>query len=103
MECKVIKKFQDKNTKAIYPIGSVYKSEDQERVEFLQEIGFLEKEETIEPEEVDEVLEGNVDEVTAQIKIELGKDRLESLLVSEKEGQDRKGVVKHIEKLLTGV
>lgn len=104
MECKVIKRFQDKNTKIIYQIGSIFSSEDEERVDFLQESGFLEKEESAEPGEKnvhqDVDLSGNVDEVNEQITVELGKETLESLLTSEKEGQNRKGVTKHIESLL---
>jgi hypothetical protein len=37
----VIRAFQDKNTKVHHPVDSFYESDDVERIEFLQNEGFL--------------------------------------------------------------
>lgn len=42
----VVSRFQDKNTKDLFEAGSVYETDDTKRVKFLQEEGYLEKEET---------------------------------------------------------
>ncbi|GBF73060.1 hypothetical protein PA598K_01345 [Paenibacillus sp. 598K] len=41
MQYEVTKVFRDKNTGKRYPVGSVYTGEDAERIEELQEKGYL--------------------------------------------------------------
>ncbi|MED4016987.1 hypothetical protein [Sutcliffiella cohnii] len=45
MSYEVIKSFKDKYTKRLYVVGSGYESEDNERIEHLQELGYLNAEE----------------------------------------------------------
>ena len=40
-EYKVLKEFRDKDTLAVHPVDSVYKTDSEERAEFLQEKGFI--------------------------------------------------------------
>jgi hypothetical protein len=72
MNAKVLKAFVDKGTKKEYSSGSIYPSSDIERVRFLQEKGFLEKDattdETPDPEsETEEKVEDDK-ELPAELK-----------------------------------
>lgn len=96
MEAKVIRRFRDKDSKKVYSIGDNYQGSET-RVNFLKKEGFLEKSIQKEPS----LLDGNVGEVTAAITADLGKEELEKLLQEEKEGKERKGVIEHIEGLLS--
>jgi hypothetical protein len=102
MEIKVLKRFKDKNTKKVYPVGALYQSNDEERVLFLQDGGYLEKADPPSPEEVEakQLLDQNVDSVKKSILSELGKGKLNNLLSVEKGDKNRKGVIDHIEGLL---
>lgn len=51
MNAKVLKAFVDKDSKKEFSSGSIYPSSDIERIRFLQEKGFLEKD--AEPEETE--------------------------------------------------
>lgn len=42
---KVTSAFQDKDTKAVHALGGFYESDDAKRVKFLQDAGYLEKDE----------------------------------------------------------
>lgn len=105
MEYKVIKQFRDKFTKAIFPVDSVYKTEDSERAQYLQENGYLfaEKQDEKSSEGDDSLLDESVEKIKKSVTAELGKDKLEVLLKLEKESKDRKGVIEHIEELLQEV
>lgn len=46
----VISRFQDKNTKILFEVGTVYESDDTERVNFLQDEGYLDKEDVVNDE-----------------------------------------------------
>lgn len=43
MEILVLKAFYDKNTHVPYSVGDYYESDDAERIEFLQNEGFLQE------------------------------------------------------------
>lgn len=105
MKYKVIKRFQDKITKAIYPVNSTYQTDDKERVRLLQDNGFLyvEKQEDHTHDGEGTILDKSVEEIKKNVTAELGKDKLEVLLELEKEAKNRKGVVEHIEELLQEV
>lgn len=105
MEYKVIKQFRDKFTKAIFPVDSVYNTEDAERAQFLQENGYLfaEKREEKSSEGDNSLLDDSVEKIKKSVTAELGKEKLEILLKLEKESKDRKGVIEHIEELLQEV
>ncbi|MED4052941.1 hypothetical protein P4654_02045 [Niallia taxi] len=104
MEFKVIKQFKDKFSKAIYPVNSVYQTEDVERAKFLQENGYLyaEKQESNSTDEKN-LLDESVEKIKKSVTAELGKEKLEILLKLEKGSKDRKGVIEHIEELLQEV
>lgn len=95
MLAKVIKKFRDKNTKAVFSVGQTYEGSE-ERVKYLEQLGYVEFEEP----ETDPRLDGNVEQVKASLE-GLDKEELEKLLVEEKENKNRKGVIEHIEQLLS--
>lgn len=40
-EYPVLKRFQDKDTLAVHPVDSLYKTDSKERAEFLQKKGFI--------------------------------------------------------------
>lgn len=105
MKYKVIKRFQDKITKAIFPVNSTYQTDDEERAKFLQDNGFLyvEKQEDSPYGAKRSILDESVEEIKKNVTAELGKDKLEVLLELEKEAKNRKGVVEHIEELLQEV
>lgn len=105
MDYKVIKQFRDKNTKAIFPVDSVYNTEDAERAQFLQEKGYLfaEKQEEKSSEGDSSLLDDSVEKIKKSVTADLGKEKLEVLLKLEKESKDRKGVIEHIEELLQEV
>lgn len=98
MKAKVNKRFRDKETKRVYNVGpkSIFEGK-QSRVEELQKLGFLGEKVKEEPS----LLDGNVSQVTESITSELEKDKLQELLKEEKDKDNRKGVIKHIESLLT--
>jgi hypothetical protein len=102
MEIKVLKRFKDKNTKEVYPEGALYHSDDEERVSFLQEEGYLEQTAPTSPEEVEarQLLDQNVDSVKNSILSDFDKVKLNNLLSVEKGNKNRKGVIDHIEGLL---
>ncbi|MBH0174717.1 hypothetical protein IHV09_14205 [Fictibacillus sp. 23RED33] len=102
MEIKVLKRFKDKNTKKVFPVGALYQSDDEERILFLQEKGYLEKSIPLSPEEieVEQLLTQNVDAIRKSILSDMGKEKLNNLLAIEKEDKNRKGVIDHIEGLL---
>ena len=105
MEYNVIKQFRDKFTKAIYPINSVYQTEDAERAQYLQENGYLfaEKQESKSSEGDSSLLDESVEKIKKSVTAELGKEKLEVLLKVEKESKNRKGVIEHIEEILQEV
>lgn len=94
MKGKVIKKFRDKNTKKVYKAGNDYKA-DKPRLEELQSLGFVKL--TKKPS----LLDGNVNQIKELITGEMSKENLTELLNEEKNGEKRKGVIKHIESLLS--
>lgn len=102
---EVEEEFIDKNTKKHYlPEKTVYQSSDKERVKFLQDAGYLgdiieEKSEEPEQTPVQKALDGNVDEVKANVDT-LSADELKEALEAEKKGKNRKGVTDHIKDLL---
>ncbi|WP_096199509.1 hypothetical protein [Bacillus sp. FJAT-45350] len=113
MEYNVINSFVDKNTKKLYSSltkGTVYVTEDRERATTLIEKGYLEEREpqTRQTEEVSgegmaisiEVLLGTVAEIIENVTSELTQENLSELLELEKQGENRKGVIKHIESLV---
>jgi hypothetical protein len=89
------KRFIDKNTKKLYPIGAEYKADSKERAEELTKKGFIDKKE-------ESLLDQNVGEVKAAVTSEFSKEQLEELLQQEKDGDNRKGVIEYIESLLKG-
>lgn len=99
MIAKVIKPFKDKFTKKIYSPknkkANVYEGSE-ERVKYLQQLGYVEVEEP----ETDPRLDGNVEQVKAALE-GIEKEELEKLLVEEKDNKNRKGVIEHIEQLLS--
>lgn len=97
-----MKRFKDKNTKKVFPVGALYQSDDEERILFLQEKGYLEKSIPLSPEEieVEQLLTQNVDAIRKSILSDMGKEKLNNLLAIEKEDKNRKGVIDHIEGLL---
>ena len=98
MRNEVIKAFIDKDTNKVHPAGSFYETADNKRIANLQERGFLGSSSLdLDP------LDGNVEQAKHAIQAELGKDALGSLMASEKKGKNRKGVMEHIEELLSEV
>jgi hypothetical protein len=95
MEIKVIKRFRDKNTNEVYRAGALYQSDDEERISFLQNSGYLEK-----SEKQESLLDQNVDEIKAAITADMGVDELKALSKEESGGKNRKGVIEHIDSLL---
>ena len=104
MELEVIKNFIDKESNNLFRVGSVYKTDDEDRASFLQEKGYLSEISKVDQKtEISELpvdLSGSVEAVNNLITVELGKDALESLLKSEQEGKNRKTVIEHINSLL---
>lgn len=98
MRNEVIKAFIDKDSKKRYPAGALYETADNKRIAYLQQRGFL-----IPSFSETGPLDGNVEQVKDRITGELGKAALDSLLVTEKKGKHRKGVIEHIEQLLAEV
>lgn len=99
MKYAVVASFRDKHTNEVFTIGSFYETEDKDRVTELRKGGFLGDE--IQSEQP-YVLKQNVAGVKAAITEDLPKEQLEALLQEEKEGENRKGVIEHIEALLKG-
>ncbi|MGM8213565.1 hypothetical protein ACLIBH_12380 [Virgibacillus sp. W0430] len=97
MKAKVIKRFRDKKTKKYYNANDVYESSES-RVMEIKSKGYLG--EIIEEKVTDERLEGNVETVKQNVA-ELDQEELTKLLAEEKENKNRKGVVEHIEQLLS--
>jgi NifB/MoaA-like Fe-S oxidoreductase len=95
MEIKVIKRFRDKDTKEVFAAGALYKSDDEGRITFLKNSGYLEKSEIQES-----VLDQNVEEIKVAITADLGKERLKELFKEEFNSKNRKGVIEHIDSLL---
>lgn len=90
----VTKKFRDKYTNVTYPIGRVYKSDDDKRIQFLLDEGYIETQET------QSLLDGTVEQVKAAITDDANEEELNALLAEEQAGKNRKGVVDHINGLL---
>lgn len=98
MRNEVIEAFIDKDTGKRHPAGSFYETADNKRVAYLQQRGYLGS------VSLDsDPLDGNVEQVKDAIQLEFGKAALDSLLASEKKGKNRKGVMEHIEELLSEV
>lgn len=95
MEIKVIKRFRDKDTKEVFAAGALYHSNDEERIKFLQNSGYLEKSEMQES-----LLDQNVEEIKVAITADFGKERLKELFKEEFNSKNRKGVIEHIDSLL---
>lgn len=55
MNAKVLKAFVDKGSRKEFSSGSIYPSSDIERIRFLQEKGYLEKDEAPEEPDTDQV------------------------------------------------
>lgn len=112
MLANVIVRFRDRNTKTVYNIGTVFEG-DEDRINELVELGFVEvikKEVEENPEEqsdeqenhdVTSFLEGNVKSIKESLA-DQDVESLKILLETEKIGQNRKGVIEHIESLLEG-
>lgn len=101
MKAKVIKKFRDKNAIQKDGKGKLYTANSnfeasEERINELSKLGYIETEKP----QTDARLDGNVEEVKAAVE-GLEKENLEKLLAEEKENKNRKGVVEHIEQLLS--
>ena len=98
IKAKVIKRFRDKETKQLYtPKGkdnSVYEGTE-ERVKEIAAKGYVEL-----PKEEVSVLDGNVEQVKANISSELSVEELQELLQKEIDSKDRTGVKNHLEDVL---
>lgn len=94
---KVIKKFIDKHTKQVYKIGSTYKHDNQERISELVERGFI-KEGSSKMSDPS-LLSGNVKQVQKRLD-DCDAETLNTLLIEEKEGLNRKGITEYIEKMI---
>lgn len=89
MKREVIRTFRDKHTKKRHVAGTVYEA-GKDRVEELEEKGFLKPE--------DDPLEGNVKEVVGRITADTPD--LNILLERENNGANRKTVIQHIEAVM---
>lgn len=101
---EVLQPFTDKDTFKEYAVVHKYESDNPERVAFLREKGYLGKEVEEKPAEteqtpVQKALEGNVDEVKANVDT-LTVDELKEALEIEQKQKNRKGVTDHINDLL---
>ena len=94
VKAKVIKRFRDKESNQVFEAKAIFES-DEKRINYLQQRGYIGEVVTI-----DERLEGNVDEVKLAFD-GLGQEDLEKLLKEEQENKNRKGIVQHIEQLLS--
>jgi hypothetical protein len=88
----VISPFIDKNTKEHYAVGSVYESDDADRISFLQEKGFLEaendQEESQDTNEVDQYhTGGGYYELPNGEKVRGKEKALEALKALEQAGE----------------
>lgn len=110
MEFGVIKSFQDKHTKVVYKKSSTYQTEDDERADFLIEKGFLKENEARKASgqlnggtfTLEDVLDQTVAEIEETITAdEFTQVDLRSFLDFEKQNKARKGVIEHLESLLT--
>nr|WP_309099074.1 hypothetical protein [Fredinandcohnia onubensis] len=109
IKAKVLRIFLDKQMNAVHPVGKVIEVSE----ERFEEILSAEENSLVELVDGEIIptdppggndlpidLGSNVETLKEKITAELGKEDLELLLKSEKEGQNRKGVVKHLEYLL---
>ncbi|MYL41820.1 hypothetical protein [Virgibacillus salexigens] len=97
MKAKVIKRFRDKETKKVYSPkskNSIYEGSE-ERVKEIASKGYVET-----PKEEASLLDGNVEQVKANITADLSKEELQELLQKETEDKDRTGVKNHLEEVL---
>jgi hypothetical protein len=99
MEVKVIKRFRDKETNEVYPVGALYQSDNENRIKFLQGRGHLDMYNS-DSNEGNSLLNQTVDEIKEAVTSDLGKEQLEQLLKEEHDGKGRKGVIEHIDSLL---
>jgi hypothetical protein len=95
MEIKVIKRFRDKETKEVHAAGAVYQSDDEGRISFLQNSGYLEK-----SEKQKSLLDDNVESIKIAVTPDLGLDEIKALFEEESNGKNRKGVIEHIDGLI---
>lgn len=104
MKYLVIDRFADKNTGELFEVGSVYETNDQARADEIKEAGYLGAviEEVPNENPFKELLSKNVSEITSTVDDTYTKEQLEGLLQLETEGENRKGVKKHLEALLKG-
>ena len=93
MKIIVERDFKDRNTKKIVKAGTIVEA-DEIRLSLLDKHGI--KYEFVE----ESVLDGNVNQVKKAITKEMNKEELNELLKQEKAGNNRKGVIDHIESLL---
>lgn len=94
MEYRVIKRFRDKLTKKVYSTNAPFDTKVEGRAEELLELGYIEKKER-------SPLEQNVGDIKKALTKETPVEKLEVLLEQEKSGENRKGVLEHIEALLS--
>ena len=102
MNFTVLKTFRDKNTLKSHKTGQIYQTDDLKRVDELQSKGWIgeEVQEVHEAQKDFSVLEQNVANVKQTITAEFSQESLKTLLEQEVAGENRKGVIDHIQSLL---
>jgi hypothetical protein len=94
LKYKVMKRFKPHNGFEPFEIGSDYETDNKREAEALAKAGLIEKGK--EPS----LLDGNVSKVKEAITSDLNKEELRALKEAEKEGDNRKSVIKHFDSLL---
>lgn len=104
MKYLVTSRFIDKNTNELFEVGTVYETNNQERAIEIKKAGYLgELIEDISPNgPYKQLLSKNVSEITSTVDENYTSDQIRELLQLEAEGENRKGVKKHLENLLKG-
>lgn len=96
MNFTVLKTFRDKSTLQSHKTGHIYKTDDAKRAAELQSKGWIGEE----VQEESSVLEQNVANIKQTITADFSHESLEALLQQEVGGENRKGVIEHIQSLL---
>ncbi|WP_156290782.1 hypothetical protein [Oceanobacillus salinisoli] len=100
---KVKRAFKESGKDKFYAVDSTFESEDQGKIKRLLKAGILENtgvQEQEDGEQSSSILNGNVAEIKEAITSEAKREELEELKRQEIKGQNRKGVLEHIETII---
>jgi len=105
MKVKILRRFNDRINNVIHAVGTVIEVTEERYEEILAVEGdpmveAFEEENQGPPKDLPVDLNGTVDEIKVALENGYEKEDLELLLKKELEGENRKGVTKHIETLL---